>query len=101
MGDFAISWKIKSLSWMVAAIVVYLNCHLVFDFLSSFLDSTNQILLKGIVILLVLFFVGLLVYITIYPWIANQRKRNDIDFHGDAVELCKHSLGQLLWFPSD
>jgi manganese transport protein len=87
MGEFAIGWKIKSLSWMVAAILVYLNGHLVFDFLSSFLDSTNQILLKGIVILLVLFFVGLLVYITIYPWIAKQRKSNDIDLHGDAVEL--------------
>jgi manganese transport protein len=87
MGEFAIGWKIKSLSWIVAAILIYLNGHLVFDFLSSFLDSTHQILLKGIVILLVLFFVGLLVYITIYPWIAKQGKNNNIDLHGVAVEL--------------
>jgi manganese transport protein len=53
----------------------------------TFLQSTNQIFLKGLVILLVLFFVGLLVYITIYPWIAKQRKNNNIDLHGDVVEL--------------
>jgi len=87
MGEFAIGWKVKFISWLVAAILVYLNGHLVFDFVVTFLQSTNQIFLKGLVILLVLFFVGLLVYITIYPWIAKQRKNNNIDLHGDAVEL--------------
>ena len=87
MGEFAIGWKVKLISWVVASILVYLNGHLVFDFLSSFLDSTNQILLKGIVILLLLFFVGLLVYITIYPWIAKLGKNYNIDLHGDLVEL--------------
>lgn len=87
MGEFAIGWKVKFISWVVAAILVYLNGHLVFDFVVSFLQSTDQIFLKVLVILLVLFFVGLLIYITIYPWITQQRKNNNIDLHGDAVEL--------------
>jgi manganese transport protein len=87
MGEFAIGWKIKILSWLVAAILVYLNGHLVFDFVISFLQSTNQIVLKVLIILLILFFVGLLIYITVYPWVAKKRKNNDIDLHGDAVEL--------------
>ncbi len=87
MGEFAIGWKIKSLSWLVAAILVYLNGHLVYDFLGTFFASTNQILLKSIILLLVIFFVVLLVYITVYPWIQKQSKKNDIDLHGEAVEL--------------
>jgi manganese transport protein len=87
MGEFAIGWKVKLISWVVASILVYLNGHLVYDFLSSFLDSTNQILLKGIVILLVIFFVGLLIYITVYPWITKQGKNYNMDLHGDLVEL--------------
>lgn len=87
MGEFAIGWKVKLISWVVASILVYLNGHLVYDFLISFLDSTNQILLKGIVIVLVIFFVGLLIYITFYPWITKQGKNHNLDLHGDLIEL--------------
>ncbi len=87
MGEFAIGWKVKFISWVVAAILVYLNGHLVFDFVVAFLQSSNQIFFKGVVILLVLFFVVLLVYITIYPWITQQRNNNNIDLHGEVVEL--------------
>jgi manganese transport protein len=87
MGEFAIGWKIKFLSWLVAAILVYLNGHLVYDFVSTYFATTNQPILKALILLIVLFFVVLLIYITIYPWLQNQTKKIEIDLHGEAVEL--------------
>lgn len=87
MGEFAIGWKIKILSWLVAVLLVYLNGHLVFDFISAYFASTHQIWIQILVGMIVLFFVALLVYITVYPWIQKQVKKGAMDVHGDAVEL--------------
>ena len=87
MGEFAIGWKIKILSWLVATILVYLNGHLVYDFVASFLIQSNNLFLKFILVLLILFFVVLLIFITIYPFIKKDSKQVETDFHGEAVEL--------------
>jgi manganese transport protein len=87
MGDFAIGWKIKVLSWLVAAILVYLNGHLVFDFVVDFFAKSDHYILKAFIIVLILFFISLLIYITIFPLIYKQRKTIDVDLHGEAVEL--------------
>ncbi len=87
MGEFAINWKIKILSWLVALILIYLNGNLVFEFVTQFLTQTNMLVLKVVIVLLVLFFVGLLLYITIYPFIHKVSSKSGSDFHGDLVEL--------------
>lgn len=87
MGEFAIGWKIKLLSWLVAAILVYLNAHLVFDFVSSFFSNTHLFLLKVLIIIALLFFATLILYITFYPFFNKQRKTTEADLHGEAIEL--------------
>ncbi len=87
MGEFVINKKIQFLAWLVAAVLVYLNGNLVFDFVSAYLASTNQLILKGAIILAVLFFAGLLVFITLYPLVAKTKRNVGGDFHGEAVEL--------------
>jgi len=67
MGEFAIGPKIKILSWIVAAILVYLNSHLVIDFLVTFFQHSNILILKIGFLLLVVCFIGLLLFITFYP----------------------------------
>ena len=87
MGEFAIGWKIKILSWLVATILVYLNGHLVYDFVASFLMQSNSLFVKIILVLMILFFVLLLIFITIYPVIKKDSNQVETDFHGEAVEL--------------
>ena len=87
MGEFAINWKIKILAWVVAAVLVYLNGHLVFDFVSDFLANSNFIFLKIGVVVIILFFVGLLIYITLFPFIRKHHQKGETDLHGDFVEL--------------
>ena len=87
MGEFVIGWKIKVLSWLVASILVYLNGNLVFDFVSAYFAQADHLLLKIGLILLVIFFAGLLLFITIYPFVKQRHIVEESDFHGDAVEL--------------
>jgi manganese transport protein len=54
MGEFAIGWKIQVLSWLIAAILVYLNVHLVFDFTANFIRTSQNITFKISLLLLLL-----------------------------------------------
>ena len=87
MGEFAIGWPIKILSWVVATILVYLNGHLVLDFAIAFLDQSNSLLLKILLITIILFFIGLIVFITVYPLFRKRDEKKDADFHGALIEL--------------
>ena len=87
MGEFAIGWKIKILSWIVASILVYLNGNLVYDFASAFFAQSDHLLLKVGLIILLIFFASLLLFITIYPFVKKVRVIEESDYHGDAVEL--------------
>jgi len=87
MGEFAIGPKIKILSWIVAAILVYLNSHLVIDFLVTFFQHSNILILKIGFLLLVVCFIGLLLFITFYPLFLKQHHKVENDFHGSAIEL--------------
>lgn len=87
MGEYAINKKIKLIAWLVAAILVNLNGHLVFDFVSAYLAQTNHWLLKMVIIFGVLFFLGLLIFITFYPLVSKSKLNVGGDLHGEAVEL--------------
>lgn len=87
MGEFAIGWKIKTLSWLVASILVYLNGHLVLDFATSFIANSNSLLLKIALITVIVFFALLIVFITFYPLFRKRDETKDADFHGALIEL--------------
>jgi manganese transport protein len=87
MGEFAIGWKVKILAWIVAAVLVYLNGQLVFDFVIDYFNQSGHIMIKGLLVLLVLFFIALLGYITFFPLLKANHKNKITDLHGEAIEL--------------
>ena len=87
MGEYAIGWPIKILSWIVATILVYLNSHLVLDFATSFIQDAENLLLKIILIAFIVFFAILILFITIYPFFRKRDQTKDADFHGALIEL--------------
>jgi manganese transport protein len=87
MGEFAIGWKIKTLAWLVAAILVYLNGNLVYNFVVDFFHQSGHVPVKLLLILLVVFFISLLSYIIIYPLLSSSSKKKITDLHGEAIEL--------------
>jgi manganese transport protein len=67
MGDFTASAFIRFLSWVVAALLVYLNVKLVVEELAPWLAQTGDWGVKGLILAAAAAAVGLLVYITVHP----------------------------------
>lgn len=87
MGEYAIGRPIKILSWIVATILVYLNSHLVLDFATSFIQESQSLFLKIILISFIVFFAFLVLFITVYPLFRKRDQTKDADFHGALIEL--------------
>ncbi len=81
MGTFSISPPIRVLSWMVAALLLYLNIKLVTEESTSFLSAPGHtpgkiaIIIAGTAALL------LLLYILFHPWLMKQARRATPEVH--------------------
>jgi manganese transport protein len=87
MGNFAIGWKVKSLAWLSAAIIVGLNLKLVGDTLIKWHTALAQYswIFNFIIIPLVLA-VGLLLVYILYYAITNKNYQKDTQLpHGKAA----------------
>ncbi len=91
MKEFAIKTWVKILAWLSAAIIVYLNIHLVIDEISGWIASAgeNKILIYIIVIPLTLACLALLGYIFIHPFINSSDKKRTQLPHGQAVDFAQ------------
>jgi manganese transport protein len=88
MKEFTIKLWMKILAWTSAAIIVYLNIHLVIDEITGWIGSAgNKIIIYAIVIPLITACVALLVYVFIYPFAVSRRKKISQLPHGEAGEF--------------
>ena len=80
MKGFHISKTTQVAAWIIATIIVSLNAKLVFNEISGWLTaSENPIVLWLTVVPLALFFLGLLLYIVLNPFVA--KAKGDFDNH--------------------
>ncbi len=69
MGKFAISIWTQLLSWLAALIIIFLNIKLVYSEVHSLLQTSNHPVLMGLLLIpLCLFFLSILMYITLKPF---------------------------------
>ena len=87
MESFAIKWPLRTISWIIAIVLVGLNGKMIGEELHSFIQGSAHILAKTGVILLCLFFVLLLFYVTFHPWIRKKTEANSIRIHPEFEEL--------------
>ncbi len=87
MGEFAITTKVKLLAWLSAAIIVILNVKLLVDELQAFYLEypAYYTLLSYVVVPFLLFTLGVLIYITILPFIIKIKHKNTITPHGATI----------------
>jgi len=90
MKGFHISKITQIAAWIIATIIVSLNAKLVFNEISGWLEtSENPIVLWLTVVPLALFFLGLLLYIVIKPFVAKSKP--DIQNHSPHLLTLKFS----------
>lgn len=89
MKEFTIKTWVKILAWLSAAIIVYLNIHLVIQEISGWIASAgqNKIIIYTIVIPIILACLTLLVYVFIHPFLSSFAKRKSQLPHGQAEDF--------------
>lgn len=73
MGEFAIGFFKKSISWLIAAVIAVLNFKLVYEEAKGWLKSSPSILLDGLILAGAFGLLVLLIMTLIYPWLLKRR----------------------------
>ena len=89
MKEFTIKLWVKILAWVSAAIIVYLNIHLVIDEIHGWIKSAgdNSIYIYTFVVPIALACVSLLVYVFVHPFVSDESKRIKQLPHGRAADF--------------
>lgn len=85
MGIFTIKPFIKILSWLVAAILIFLNCKMLMNEVTG-IFSRGAVLPEIFVVVAGLLFAALLFYVLIHPFL-NVNKPASIQMHPDATSV--------------
>lgn len=80
MGNFVIKPFIKILSWIIAILLIYLNIRMVINEIEDVIKYDNIATLI-FVSLVVLFFIGVLIYITVHPFLRKELAVKSILMH--------------------
>ncbi|MDO6431245.1 Nramp family divalent metal transporter [Flavitalea sp. BT771] len=75
MGNFVISPVIKTLAWMVASVLVYLNVKLVVEEASPLFAEAGHLLSKAGIIAGSIVAALLLAYVFFHPWLTRQPRK--------------------------
>ncbi len=87
MGAFAIKPIVQFLAWVVASVLVYLNLKMLMGEAMGFFDESENSFLKIIIGVAGIFFVALLIYSIIFPFLAKEKKSASIQMHPDTLGL--------------
>jgi len=87
MGTFVIKPYVKLSAWIVAAILVYLNVRMVAEQSFDYFSSGGLLIVKIIIIAAGVFFIGLLAYITLFPWLFKSHKPAPLGVHHGKDEM--------------
>ncbi len=94
MGIFAIKPHIKIFAWVVASVLIFLNCKMLINEVAGIFDSTH-LLQKVLIIITGVLFASLLVYIIIQPFIQPRKKLSSIQIHPDMRNLQDIAIPEL------
>ena len=86
MGAFVIKNYVKAAAWVVASVLVYLNVRMVVSQSLDYFDEGGSMIVKILIIVAGLFFLGLLGYITFFPWLFKTRKAGPLTVHPGKEE---------------
>jgi len=90
MGEFAIKGFTKTISWIVAIVLLYLNSKMVMEQCNLLFHQPGEIFWKIIVIIAGVAFIWLFLTMTFLPMLQKQHRQNNIRLHSEVPSL--HNL---------
>ena len=80
MGVFAIKPIVQLAAWAIASVLIYLNLKMLINEATGIFEGDNT-WAKIILVLLGIFFIGLLIYIILQPLLSKNKKQVSIQMH--------------------
>lgn len=87
MGEFAIKKFTKTISWLVAAVLLYLNSKMVIEQCMTLFDKEGLLIWKFIILIAALVFIWLFLTMTFLPMIRKQHRKHSIRLHSEVPSL--------------
>ncbi len=88
MGEFAISWRIKVLAWLVALVLVYLNVKLIVEEITQLFSMEGLWAWKILTIVAIPAVTWLFLAMTFLPLVRRYKlKKQAVPMHGDMANL--------------
>ncbi|BAV08289.1 manganese transport protein [Filimonas lacunae] len=95
MGQFAIRWHVKVLSWLVAAILIFLNVQLVADSSISAFAQPGHVGMKILIVVAWVLFAWLFLVMTFLPLVHRHRKKANMNMHSEVTPLNNLSIPKV------
>jgi len=92
MGVFAIKPVTKVFAWIIAVLLVYLNIRMVGEEAVTLFTGSGNWFWKVFIIAAVIFFVGLLLYVSLHPFFTKYQKRSPATVHPEATGSLELSI---------
>ncbi|PVD53316.1 iron/manganese transporter [Terrimonas sp.] len=92
MGVFAIKPVTKVFAWIIAVLLVYLNIRMVGEEAVALFTGSGNWFWKVFIIAAVIFFVGLLLYVSLHPFFTKYQKRSPATVHPEATGSLELSI---------
>ncbi|OIR12821.1 divalent metal cation transporter MntH [mine drainage metagenome] len=87
MGEFAIKKFTKTISWLVAAVLLFLNSKMVIEQCMTLFNQEGLLVWKFIILIAALVFIWLFLTMTFLPMIRKQHRKHSIRLHSDIPSL--------------
>ncbi|HEX3024204.1 MAG TPA: Nramp family divalent metal transporter, partial [Chitinophagaceae bacterium] len=87
MGEFAIKKFTKTISWLVAAVLLFLNSKMVIEQCMTLFNKEGLLIWKFIIIIAALVFIWLFLTMTFLPMIRKQHRKHSIRLHSEVPSL--------------
>ncbi|MBS1665923.1 MAG: Nramp family divalent metal transporter [Bacteroidetes bacterium] len=87
MGKFSIKLTTKFFSWLVAAILVYLNIKLVLEEVAGYFAHPGNWFWKIIILVSFVALLLLLLYVFIHPWLSKMQTQKSIQLHAQPQSI--------------
>ena len=95
MGKFSIKLTTKFFSWLVAAILVYLNVKLVFEEVTGYFAQPGNWFWKITIVVSIIALLLLLLYVFIHPWLSKMQTQKSIQLHAQPQNIKELEIPQF------
>ena len=87
MNQFAIKTPVQIVAWLMASVLIFLNSKMIFDEVSVYFTTSDNLFVKCIIVISILLFISLLAFVFCFPIFKKGHTSASIKMHPESNVL--------------